>query len=71
MNGGRRKTHVEEVVVDEVGRLLGLDEDEGTGWWHGDQEIIQSLLLGVALDPDDLEESVMERKEADKNSRSA
>lgn len=54
VNRGGRKTHVEKVVVDEVCSLLGLDEDESTGRRHGDQEIVKSLLLGVALDPDDL-----------------
>ena len=57
VDGGGRETHVEQVIVDEVRGLLGLDEDESAGWWHGDQEIIQSLLLCVALNPDNLLES--------------
>lgn len=51
---GGRQTVVEQEVVDEVRSLLGLDEDQGTRRWHRDQEIVQSLLLCVALNPDDL-----------------
>ena len=54
MNGGRRETHVEEIVVNKVSGLLGLDEHESARRWHRDQEIVKSLLLGVTLDPDDL-----------------
>ena len=28
VNGSRRETHVEEIVINKVGSLLGLDEDE-------------------------------------------
>ena len=54
VNGSRRETHVEEIVINKVGSLLGLDEDESARRWHGDQEIVKSLLLGITLDPDDL-----------------
>ena len=54
VNRSGRKTHVEQVVVDKVSGLLGLDEHKSSRGWHGDQQIVKSLLLGIAFDPDDL-----------------
>lgn len=51
---GRRKTVVEEKVIDEVRSLLGLDEYQCARGRHGDQEIVKSLLFGVTLYPNDL-----------------
>lgn len=55
VDGGGRQTTVEEVVVNEVCRLLGSNKHHGARGWQGDEKIIKSLLLGVVLDPDDLE----------------
>ena len=54
MDGCRRKTVVEEEVVNEVRSLLALHKHQGSGWRHGNQKIVQRLLLSVPLDPDDL-----------------
>lgn len=58
VDGGGWQAHVEEVVINEVSGLLGLDEDEGARRWHGDQKIVESLLFGIALNPDNLHLSV-------------
>ena len=51
---GAWEIQIEEVVVDEIGRPLRVDEDDGTGRREGEQQIVEGSLLLVLLDPDDL-----------------
>ena len=51
---GRRHVEVEQVVIDEVGSLLGTNENQGARRRHGDQKVVKSLLFHVWLDPENL-----------------
>lgn len=48
------QTHVEQVVVQEIGLGLCVDEDESTRRRHGEKKIVQALLLQSVLGIDDL-----------------
>jgi len=54
MDRGRRHAQVEQVVIDEVGCLLGANKDERTRRRHGDQQVIQRLHLLVLVGPQEL-----------------
>ncbi len=55
VDGSRGHSQVEQVVVDEVGSLLGANKDEGTRWRHGDQQVVESSHLLVLIHPQDLQ----------------
>lgn len=55
MDGSGRQSQVEEIVINEVGSLLGSNKDKGAGWRHGDQQVVKSLHLLVLIGPHDLD----------------
>jgi len=59
VDGGRWEAHIEKVVINIVGSLLGLDEDESARWRHREQQVVQSLLLLFTLNEDDLVRSAL------------
>jgi hypothetical protein len=54
VDGGGRQTVIEQEIVNEVCSLLALDKYQSAAGRHRDQEIVESLLFGIAFDPDDL-----------------
>jgi hypothetical protein len=54
VDGGGGKTEVVEVVIDEVGSLLELDEDQGARGRHGQKEVVEGFLFLVLVNPHDL-----------------
>lgn len=54
MNGGTREPHVVQIVIQEVSLALIVDKHQGARRRHGDQQIIERLLLDLLVREDDL-----------------
>jgi hypothetical protein len=54
VDGSAWKTHVEQVVINEIGLFLGVDKDQGTRGRHRDQQVVKALHFDGSLGPDDL-----------------
>ncbi len=54
MDRRARKIQIEEEVIDDISRLLGIDEDNRASRRKGEQKIVESTVLLVLVDPDNL-----------------
>ena len=54
MDGGTRESHVEQIVIQEVRLGLGVDENQRARGWHGQKEIVETLLLQTVFGVDNL-----------------
>ena len=59
VNRGAGQAHVEQIVVQEIGLRLGVDEDQGTRGRHGKKKVVEALLLQAILGVDDLRKVCM------------
>jgi hypothetical protein len=57
---GRGHAEIVQIVVEKVSRLLGCNKDQGARRRHGQEQVVYSLLLHIALDPDNLRAIVSE-----------
>jgi hypothetical protein len=48
------KIQIEEEVIDDISRLLGVDEDDRASRRKGEQKIVERTILLVLVDPDNL-----------------
>ena len=57
MDGRARVVEIEQVIINEVGRTLRVDEDDGTSRRRRLEKVREALLLTRFLGKDNLEES--------------
>lgn len=58
MNRGAGQAHVEQIVIQEIGLGLRVDENQGTRGRHREKKVVEALLLQAILGVDDLREGI-------------